>query len=80
MGSWSKFFSGFFQKKRPLLKKSKPKKETDKEEESYEKILDDLLDKINKRGYDSLTSREKNLLKKASDYLGRGEHKGDDNT
>jgi len=32
-------------------------------------VLDELLDKINRKGYDSLTAQEKELLKKVSEYL-----------
>lgn len=31
--------------------------------------MDELLDKINKHGYDNLTKTEKRLLKEASEFL-----------
>ena len=39
------------------------------EKEVYEKILDELLDKINRKGYDSLTAEEKRRLEEVSRYL-----------
>jgi len=39
------------------------------EKEVYEKILDELLDKINRNGYDSLTAEEKKMLEEVSRYL-----------
>lgn len=39
------------------------------EKEVYEKILDELLDKINRNGYDSLTAEEKRRLEEVSRYL-----------
>jgi len=41
------------------------------EEISYHKLLDELLDKINRRGYESLTPRERELLEEASRHLGK---------
>lgn len=38
-------------------------------EEYYSQKMDELLDKINKYGYENLTRKEKKLLKKASEFL-----------
>ncbi len=40
-------------------------------EEDLQRRVDEILDKINRVGYENLTRAEKNLLKKASDYLSK---------
>lgn len=71
MGYRKKFLQGFFQKKRLLLKSSMKTDQSDDEklEDYYTRKMDELLDKINKYGHDSLTKREKKLLKEAGKFL-----------
>lgn len=44
-------------------------------ETHYRKVLDELLDKINQEGYESLSGSEKEMLKKASEYLDKKKNK-----
>jgi hypothetical protein len=48
-------------KRNQVLNKVKPTRE-----ENLQKRIDDILDKINQHGYDSLTSEEKEVLLKAA--------------
>jgi membrane associated rhomboid family serine protease len=64
--------SGIFSRREPKApRKFKPKKSPLRVVRNNEKAigtrLDELLDKINEKGYESLTSEEKNWLKKYSD-------------
>ena len=45
-------------------------------EEDLQRQVDEILDKINRVGYENLSRAEKNLLKKASDYLSRKSKQG----
>ncbi|WP_346315865.1 rhomboid family intramembrane serine protease [Chitinophaga sp. YIM B06452] len=70
----SRFFDwagGLFTEKEPAARKFKPKKSplrvVRNNEPSHASRLDQLLDKINEKGYNSLTSEEKSWLRKYSD-------------
>ena len=62
---------------RRFFKKSKPtpgsnmKVHRSEQSPSFEKQVDEILDKINEIGYDKLSQAEKNILKRASDNLSK---------
>ena len=79
---WSEWMSNFFDWVNNLFNPDKPKKGTNIKGELFyktttkpfsvtpnltQKNVDDILDKINQHGYNSLTQEEKELLKKASE-------------
>jgi predicted DNA binding protein len=70
MGNWTGFLQGFLQKKRLFLRSKKEKKPKEEDLELYYfKKMNELLDKINKLGYKSLTKKERRILKEASEYM-----------
>jgi membrane associated rhomboid family serine protease len=66
-GAWldrlTAFIEQLFQKKKPAMRVVHRQKNTDQPDQE---TIDRILDKIGRSGYDSLTSREKEILLKAS--------------
>lgn len=79
IGSWMNNFGNWFMELFSPEKKYKKEKETlfyKAERQPYikkpnltQRKLDEILDKINQKGYESLTEEEKEFLKKASEHL-----------
>ncbi|MEZ4765818.1 MAG: DUF6576 domain-containing protein [Calditrichia bacterium] len=51
------------------MKKKTNDEFNEEDEKNYQAVLDELLDKINRMGFDSLTPREKEMLEEASRNL-----------
>ncbi len=68
-------FLDWFRKRRKMRKVHMEIHRMEREED-LQRQVDEILDKINRVGYEHLTRAEKNLLKKASDYLSRKSKQG----